>query len=725
VRSGATVLSGRAFEGERSLFAQPVADALAAAVHGVPAARLRRAADGLPALGRLVPDLAPFTGAADAGPGSTAVEWSQMSVAVRTFLARLGRDEPVLLVVDDLQRAGRSTLELLHHLGRHLAGEHVLLVAAVRSGEGGEVLDLLADVTTTLSLGPLPVDAVVVLAGRAGHEHRAAEVMRRTGGHALFVVEVLRALGLGDPGLPESLRAAVVDRVGRTGEDTERLLRAAAVLGSAFDPHVAGAVAGARGDDALRGFETAQTAGLIVPGGAQYEFAHDVVREALLATTPSPTRLAWHARAADLLSHDPEAVATHAEAVGDRPRAGRAWLLAAERALARFVASDAIILATRAAAAATELGDDELSGRALVVRGRAHEAAAHFAAAFDDFTVAGDAARRAGDRRLRMTVLRQLSGDAPVALGHPPADCDPILRECLELATSLGDRAMAADVLGRLAVLRCSQLEFTDARKLADRALTAGRAADDERALVRGLDAVKSACAYLGLVRELAPVVEELEPLLRRGGDLWTLQWTLFESAFVPLADGDDGAALARIDAAVEVCRRSGYSAYEPFFVAHAGWVHRLAGRLDLALREGRRAAELAERHRHTWWSTAAAALYAGTLLATGDRPTAAAVLRPAARVADVPGAEAYLLRCLAPLAAATGDTVVLARADGLLSGISAPEGTAWMLGADAYLCVAAAWEYAGDADRGEQIRAGFAVAARAAGWSRLPDLAG
>jgi hypothetical protein len=219
-------------------------------------------------------------------------------------------------------------------------------------------------------------------------------------------------------------------------------------------------------------------------------------------------------------------------------------------------------------------------------------------------------------------------------------------------------------------------------------------------------------------VQELVPVLDELEPLLRRLGDLWTLQWTLFEGAFIPLAAGDHGEALARIGSALEVCRRSGYSAYEPFFVAHVGWVQRLAGRMDDALREGRRAAELADRHRHAWWSTTAAALYAGTLLTAGKPDAAAAVLRPAARVADVPGAEAYLLRCLAPLAEATGDPAVLTRADALLQRVRVPDDGAWLGGADAYLSIARAWRAAGEADRAEEITAGFRAAAVRAGWT-------
>jgi DNA-binding SARP family transcriptional activator len=724
-RTGGAVLLGRSFGGERSLFAQPVMDALAGAARDLPADRVRRAAMGAGLLGRLVPELAVFTEEPPAAPVSSAVERSQSFAAVARFLRGLAADGPVLLGVDDLQRAGRSTLELLHYLARHLDREQLLIATAVRSGEGGEVLELLGAVATTVAVGPLTPDAVAQLAGRAGHEGRAPEVMRRTGGHPLFVVEVLRALSHGDAGLPASLQTAVTERVARTGAETERLMRAASVLGSAFDPGTAAALAGVRADDALSRLERALAAGLLVETGTQYEFAHDVVREVLLSTTPSPTRLAWHARAADLLSADPEAVATHAAAVGDRPRAARAWLRAAERALGRFVASDAILLATRALALAAELEDDELLGRALVVRGRAEDATASFAAAFDDYRSAQQAARRAGDRRLQMTVLRELAGDVPVALGIPPADGEAPLAECLALAESLGDRGVEADVLDRLTVLRFSQLDFTGARALARRGLAAGRAADDPRALAHGLDAMKTAAAYLGVVEELEPVVAELEPLLRRLGDLWMLQWTLFESMVVPLAAGDDAAALGRIEAARDMCRRSGYTPYEPFFIAHLGWVHRLAGRPDDALREGRRALDLGSRHGHAWWSTTAASLYAGSLLAVGRRTEAADVLRPAARAADVPGAEAYLLGCLGPLAEATGDLSVLERADALLWGVCAPEGRAWLLGADAYLGVARAWRRAGHPERAEAILAGFRTAALGAGWAALAALAG
>ena len=76
----------------------------------------------------------------------------------------------------------------------------------------------------------------------------------------------------------------------------------------------------------------------------------------------------------------------------------------------------------------------------------------------------------------------------------------------------------------------------------------------------------------------------------------------------------------------------------------------------------------------------------------------------PRGERAQADGAEAYLLRCLAPLAEATGSASVLAEADALLAGIDAPPGTAWLLGTDAYLAVARCWLRHGDPGRARAV---------------------
>ena len=160
----------------------------------------------------------------------------------------------------------------------------------------------------------------------------------------------------------------------------------------------------------------------------------------------------------------------------------------------------------------------------------------------------------------------------------------------------------------------------------------------------------------------------------------------------MPAATGDWEAARAVVDRAAEVNRRSGYAAYAGFFAAHQGWFDRLAGDQERALRVGRRAVAQTSPIDHPWWYATATGLLAGTLLEAGDTGAAADVARRglAATGPDTP--EAWRLRCLAPLAAATGDERVLADATLLLDGVRCPDGTAWVVGADCYLLVAQAW---------------------------------
>ena len=150
----------------------------------------------------------------------------------------------MLLVLDDLQYAGQSTVEFVHYLGRHAGGTRLLVIATVRAENDAEVGAALAAVASRVEVGPLGADAVEQLARQAGQAGLADRILRQTRGHTLFVVEVLQALAEGGSGLPESLRSAVQARARRLGTAAEQLLRAAAVLGAAVDPATAAALAG-------------------------------------------------------------------------------------------------------------------------------------------------------------------------------------------------------------------------------------------------------------------------------------------------------------------------------------------------------------------------------------------------------------------------------------------------------------------------------------------------
>ena len=716
--NGGTVLQTRCYETERSLFLQPIVEAIAPVVASASASMLRQLlGEHATAAAGLLPEVAAILGPPPPGRGSMEMERRRAFEAVRAFLRGLADHNPVLVLVDDLQYAGQSTVELIHFLGRQPAGARLLVVATVRAENDAEVGAALAPVARRVEVGPLGPHAVGQLARAAGQAELADRILEQTRGHTLFVVEVLRALTSGDAGVPESLRTAVQARVRRAGPPVEALLRAAAVLGATVDPLTLGVMLDLVPATALELCEAALAARLLVVSGRDYEFANDLIREVLYASTPEPTRLAHHRRAADLLTGQPESLARHAAAAGDWLRAARAWLRAGEDAMGRFAASDAAALATQALEAGERVADAEVSARALVLRGRALEAVGAHAAALADLTRGADGARAAGDRRLEMLALRELGGDVPVSLGLPVSYYAANLESGLRIAESLGDRASEANMLSRLAIIAGNRLRLDAALDYGLRAVAAGRAAADDQALAAGLDGLKFAYLSVGDTSALADVLAELGPLLRRLGDLFRLQWAEFEGAFLSIAAAEWDGAAAAIRAAVEVNHRGGYPQWVAWYVAHLGWLTRLRGRDDEAVTLGRRALVLIEQHEHSWIQATACAMLGGTMLVRGDRAGAIELFERGLAAGQQAGMEAYLLRSAAPLAAATGSLAMLGEAAELLENASIPPGGAWVFGYEAYLSVAQAWLGHDDPERARAVLAPLLEVAEREPW--------
>jgi len=622
---------------------------------------------------------------------------------------------PVLLSLDDLQNAGRATVELLHYLIRQARRGRLLVVATVRAEEGAGVIDSLAPVSTRINLGGLPGAAVADLAAEAGLADQADAVSQRTRGHTLFVVETLRALAAGTTGIPESLEAAVLVRVRRVGPAVEAALRAASVLGASFEAATLAGLLGESPHAVVGTCTAAENARLLVVTERDYEFANDLVQEVLYATTPGPARVAYHSRAADLLTSRPEAMAGHAAAAGDWARAARGWRLAGEQALARAAVADAAELLTQSVEAADRAGDPEDQARSLLARGRALELQADYADTVRDITAAIAAARGAGDLRMEMTGLIALGGDAPVALGQPIPDAIATLERGLSLASALSDRAAEALLRARLAIYAVNGLRFTDALEQGGLAIRAARASGNEVALAAAFDGCKTAVAYLGDIDALVPVIGELEPMLRRQHDLVRLHWATFESAFPALAAGDWPAALARIEDSLVITRQIGSMAHASWHLATVGGIARLQGRLDDALAIGREALDASALH--AWVPPVAGAELGITLLEAGATDEAIALLEHTLSAIGKDAAEGSRLRCLAPLAEATGSHDVLAQATALLESITAPPGHAWLTADGCYLAIARAWLAHGDPARARAVLAPLLTAAARVPW--------
>jgi DNA-binding SARP family transcriptional activator len=681
--TGGRVLRGRCHPAERSLFLQPFVEALRPVLlDASPGALADLVRNHGAAWVSLVPELAAVVTPSTPLPADVDLQRRQAYDAVAAVLRRLSLDQPLLLTVDDLQDGGAATVDLLGYLARRLGDCRVLVVAAVRT-EDAEVAARLADRATTLQLGALPRSAVDALAAAAGLTAHGEQVMSRTAGHPLSVVEYLRALAQGDAGVPESLADAVLTRVGRLDEGGRTVVEAASVLRRRIDPALLAALVESSEVATTRACEELVRLRLLVRSGHHYEFANDLLQECIHRALPPALSLAYHRRAADLTADRPEVMAEHAHLAGDEPRAAQGWLLAGEAALHRAAVEDALGLLDRSLAVETSFAGTR--ARALLARGAVHDARTEFADALADVDAALALARSSGDHRLEMAALRMRGGDAAVGLGLPVDELVPPLEDGLRIAADLGDRRAEADFSSRLAILDASRLRLATALARAERSVARARGAGSEEALLLALDGLKAVWAYLGDPVRLGEVVAELEPHLRARASTWLLQWTVFESSFVAAGEGRLDDARVRVAEAVELNRLSGYPAYAGYLLAHDGWFARLAGELDVARRVGREAVAATSPVNHPWWYAIASGLLAATLVETGELEEARTVVRRGLAVSDSGTAGGGRLRCLAALAA-LGDKPAAAEATRLLDAVECPPGHAWVTGADVYL---------------------------------------
>jgi DNA-binding SARP family transcriptional activator/tetratricopeptide (TPR) repeat protein len=729
--TGGSVAQARCYETERSLFLQPLADALRPVVVSSSPDLVREAVgDQAAGLAEVIAEVATVAPVRAPRPASPELERRRVFEAVAGFVRALADRRPLLLFLDDLHLAGAATLEFLHFLIRRAAGSRLLVLATARAEEGVEIVDTLGAVAHRWEVGPLPETAVRELAGRSGLAELTTEIMERTRGHSLFVVETLRAMAeqpsASALAVPDSLRAAVLARVRRAGPEVEELLQAAATLGGSFDPGLLAALTERPVGEVSRWAADAVRARLLSEAGAGYEFANDLIQEITYQATPLPTRVARHRRAAELLADQPAAVAVHASRAGDWGTATGAYLRAAEAAFHRYALRDAARLLEQAIEAARRADDPDGIIRARLLRGRVREALADYRAAYEDQRAAAELARSRHRPDLELAALRHLGGDLLVGMGRPVRECVPHLEAALTLAEATGDVPGQVDILGRLAVIWTNRLRFDLARAHAERALGLARSAPELGDAVRALalDAAKNTLAYRGELEPLAELLPQLAACLPASDSLALRAWASFEEALPDLARARWDAAAAQVSRAVNLTRETGFVAYESPFLAHLAWIERARGRLGEALQLARRAVRLADGTGHPWWVTLAGAVLGWTLTEAGALDEAAGRLRETLRVAERDATEGYLLRCLGHLAwvqslrGQTGEAAALAARTERMIG----EATGWpgLHVAHAALAAATARVELDEPVAGERLVAPVAEAARVAGWREL-----
>jgi DNA-binding CsgD family transcriptional regulator len=170
------------------------------------------------------------------------------------LVTRLAARAPTVLIVDDIQWADRSTLDLLAFLSRNVRTARFMLVTTLRSDElesRSNVLPLVAELSRQPRSERIDLDRLTrrevadQLAGILGHTAAPALVDRvynLSQGNAFFVEELLAA-GVSGSSVPQTLRDVAAARTGVLDRHAAELLRLASAAGRSFSESVLSSVA--------------------------------------------------------------------------------------------------------------------------------------------------------------------------------------------------------------------------------------------------------------------------------------------------------------------------------------------------------------------------------------------------------------------------------------------------------------------------------------------------
>ncbi|HWM11781.1 MAG TPA: AAA family ATPase [Solirubrobacteraceae bacterium] len=494
---GALVLSGDCVDlGESELPYVPLVAALR------PLAR-----SGDPALTEsvraAVAPLLPGRAPAATEPGDDDRTQARLFEGLLSLLDALGRERPVLLLIEDLHWADRSTRAALAFLARSLVEERVLVVGSYRPDElhrRHPLRPLLADVerdprTRRVALEPLTRDELAAqledIIGAPPEADLLERLWIRSGGNPLYCEELLAAGLDGRGAAPDTLRDALMLRVEALSVPAQELLRLVAV-GQRVDHPLLTETSGLDERalrDALR--ETVDTHILVADDDGRHRFRHALLREVVEDDLLPGERSALHlalARALEPRIDDragavlTAAVAHHFAAAGEQPAALEWSVRAATAAEQVYAYGEASALLERALElwdrvpdAEERAGEDHVSllwraGQAAQALGHPGRQLALFESALDELDIESDPHRA--------SKLLEGLARAQRSVNRPKASIATLERavELIEAADGAHGEAHAR-LLAGLARGRMLDGRFVDSVEVARRALDATIAA--------------------------------------------------------------------------------------------------------------------------------------------------------------------------------------------------------------------------------------------------------
>jgi tetratricopeptide (TPR) repeat protein len=557
-------------------------------------------------------------------------------------LARTARRHPQLLVLEDLHWADETTLALFVYLAHRIAQLPALIIGTYRTeySENNPSLvrtleELIRIGVRPQKLGGLSKDAVAqmlnVLSQRKAPESLLSLIFEESQGYPFFVEEVYRHLveegkvfdadgqfhtdiKIDEIDVPDNVRLIISRRLERFNENEMRVLAASAVIGRSFSFQLLNAISQLDVDELFDVIEKAQQMGVIVPSAegpeAPFTFAHELVRQTLIASIAVPRQEQLHASVAAAIEQlYPHAinerageVASHlikAGSFADDQKLVRILNLAGNRALdaaafeearssfaaalshqaaigakerAELLASLAIAESglQRWDAALTNLGEVvemfiNLNDRGMIGKSFSHLTDALILAG--RFPQAVETARRGlayleGEISVaRVRILDGLSQALAWAEGYEPAH--EALKQAMELASQLADPKLVARLVGVRSILN---FHFFRLREAVDDGFQSQQmGGPDAPAWQRALQlrVLYPALVYLGRTEEAARLADVIEPFARKIGQSFPIALCRTVAAWTEFGKEPN---LAKLETSLHAALQSDSAAQLPFW---------------------------------------------------------------------------------------------------------------------------------------------------------------
>lgn len=379
----------------------------------------------------LVPDIGMFVGydVPDAPQISPQAAQDRLLTVIDDLFKR--QQQPMVVILEDLHWAGSESLNVFKRL--HPDDQHLFVVASYRDDEAPHLKDRFADVNH-LKLERLTRRSITSLAiSILGNSTRINPIVslleRETEGNVFFIVEVVRALAekagqldkIDDITLPDKVFAggvqlAIQRRLARVPEQSRPLLYSAAVAGRWLDLNMLRMIAGADFNLDIW-LATCNDCAVLDVQDNQWRFAHDKLREGLLADLTPEVRRYLHQQIAEAIemaypSNPQKApiLAHHWGKAGNTAKEHYYNALAGEQSLENAAYKEAVAFLERAISLNPVNAIPPLQ-RGILERqlGLAHWGAGNMQASRDHLELALTLLNYSFPKKVNLSLLRQMS----------------------------------------------------------------------------------------------------------------------------------------------------------------------------------------------------------------------------------------------------------------------------------------------------------------------------